>query len=165
MVKKAVFTMVALLNCPLWADNVQVSSVTTPPSVAASTIPAVAQPVAPAVSAPRPLASRDLTVAMNEMTGTVESVSSDPQVLRLTVDGGYNVEFTYDSQTTATNGGHDLVISDLNYGDKVVVRYIGRDLVAREVERISRAVPPAIASPESPTPSDSNPPGQPAAQP
>lgn len=141
MVKKVLFTAVLLLNWPVWADNVQVSSVTASPSVAASSVPAVAQPVPPVTAAPPPPASHRLTVAMNEMTGTVESVDTDPNVLRLTVDGGYNVEFTYDAQTVATNGGHDLSISDLNYGDKIVVRYVGRDLIAREVERISKAAP------------------------
>lgn len=92
-----------------------------PPKVAASTA---------AVAAPRP--------DLNAMTGKVMSLSSDPKVLRITVDGGYNVEFTYDAKTVVHNGGSAIQASDLSYDDRVVVRYAGKELNAVEIERVSK---------------------------
>ncbi len=40
-----------------------------------------------------------------------------------------------------------LLMSELNYGDKVVVRYTGRELAAMQIERLSRA-PVAAPVPE-----------------
>ena len=122
MVKKFIFSAILLLQVPLWAD---------PPAAPAATVPA------------KP--------AMNEMSGTVLEVDSDAKVLRLTLEGGYNVEFSYDSQTTLRNGGHDITVKDLGYGDQVTVRYIGKDLTAREIERTHKAATTAPSQSAAPT--------------
>lgn len=119
MVKKLVFGAILLAQVPLWAD---------PP-------------------APQTPAAAPAVPAMNEMSGAVLSVDTDAKVIRLTLDGGYNVEFSYDSQTLIRNGGHDITVNDLSYGDQVTVRYIGRDLIAREIDRTRKAPAPNLPQP------------------
>jgi hypothetical protein len=79
---------------------------------------------------------------LNEMKGKLQAKSDDPKTLRLMVDGGFNVEFTYDRNTTMVNGGHTVQMSDLNYGDELIVRYAGKDLNAVEIDRVNKAVSP-----------------------
>ena len=129
MVKKFIFSAILLLQVPLWADP--------PASTPAALTPAPPGP------------------AMNEMSGSILSMDSDPNVIRLTLDGGYSVEFSYDSQTVIRNGGHDITMQDLNYGDQVTIRYIGKDLVARQIERTRKA--PASDLPSSVAPVEAAP--------
>jgi len=95
-----------------------------------------------------PPAKADVSAAMaatsglNEMKGTLESKSSDPKTIRLTVDGGYNVEFSYDANTVMINGGSPVTIDDLNYGDELVIRYAGKELKAVVVDRAKKAQRP-----------------------
>ena len=77
--------------------------------------------------------------SFNEITGKILSIGTDPQVLRVTVAGGINVEFTYDAKTVMVNGGKPVSASDLAYGDEVVVHYSGKELYAVEVDRVSKA--------------------------
>jgi len=79
---------------------------------------------------------------LNEMQGKLVSKSDDPKTLRLLVDGGFNVEFTYDGQTTWVNGGSPITVDDLSYGDVVMIGYSGMDLNAVEVDRVSKAPRP-----------------------
>ena len=117
---------------PLWADAVNL------PGVQLSTAPL------PSIQRKSPF---------NEMTGTLLTVDVGDRVLRITVEGGYNVDFSWDSKTRLTDHGQPLDASDLQYGDTVVVRYEGRELHAQELERLSKApnARPAVeALPEQP---------------
>jgi hypothetical protein len=77
---------------------------------------------------------------MNEMTGALASVDTYAQSIRLSVEGGFNPQLAYDSKTEIfESGGHALKLEDLHEGDKIIVRYIGRDLTAREIERVKNA--------------------------
>jgi hypothetical protein len=82
------------------------------------------------------------TAGLNEMRGKLESKSNDPRTIRLTVDGGYNVEFSYDAQTTMINGGNPVTIDDFSYGDELIIRYSGKELKAVVVDRVSKAQRP-----------------------
>jgi hypothetical protein len=82
------------------------------------------------------------TSGLNEMRGKLESKSNDPKAIRITVDGGFNVEFSYDARTTMINGGSPITLSDLNYGDELIVRYAGKELKAVVVDRVSKAPKP-----------------------
>jgi hypothetical protein len=79
---------------------------------------------------------------LNEMRGKLESKSGDPKTIRLTVDVGYNVEFSYDSKTAMINGGTPVTIDDLNYGDELIIRYSGKELKAVVVDRVNKALRP-----------------------
>ncbi len=76
------------------------------------------------------------------MQGKFQSKSDDPKTIRLIVDGGYNVEFTYDGKTTLVNGGSPITIDDLDYNDVVIIRYSGKELYALEIDRVSKAQRP-----------------------
>jgi hypothetical protein len=97
----------------------------TPPPVGGGAKPAV----------PRP-------VGLNEMKGKLLSISNDPKSFRLIVEGGYNVEFTYDPKTSVVNGGDPIKLEALGYNDQLIVRYAGKDLYAVEIERVSKAPRP-----------------------
>jgi hypothetical protein len=97
----------------------------TPPPVGGGAKPAVAR-----------------AAGLNEMKGKLLSISNDPKTFRLIVDGGFNVEFTYDAKSSVVNGGDPIKIEDLGYNDQLVVHYAGKDLYAVEVERVSRAPRP-----------------------
>src|ERR1043166_2336603 len=75
---------------------------------------------------------------LNEMRGKLASKNYDPRTLRLAVEGGYNVEFTYDKQTTMVNGGSPITMDDLEYGDELIVRYAGKELNALETDRVTK---------------------------
>ncbi len=96
-------------------------------------------PKAASVPAPSPVKPKS---KLNEMTGKIVSVEDEPAVLRLALEGGYSIEFTYTRQTTITNGGNPIQFSDLYYGDKVQVFYAGKDLHAVSVERLEKAPRP-----------------------
>jgi hypothetical protein len=72
---------------------------------------------------------------LNEFTGTVISVDYDSRMLRMSLEGGYNVQFTFDSKTVILNGHDPMKISELSYGDKVTARYAGKDLHAHQIVR------------------------------
>jgi predicted small lipoprotein YifL len=105
--------------------------------------PRPVEPPQPA-EAPKPAAvkPRAATPGLNEMTGTVQSIGNDPRVLRLSVEGGYSVEFTFDKNTVLTNGGSPIKADELSYGDKILVRYAGKELNAIEIERLSKSSSP-----------------------
>jgi hypothetical protein len=104
------------------------------PTPAAATMPGMKPTAAAKPYSPRP--------GLNQMQGKILSKSNDPQSLRILVDGGYNVEFTFDSATTIVNGGSPITMDDLNYDDVVIVRYSGKDLYAVELDRVSKAPRP-----------------------
>jgi hypothetical protein len=79
---------------------------------------------------------------LNEMKGKLQSKGDDPKTLRLLVEGGFNVEFTYDRKTTMINGGSPITVDDLSYGDELIIRYSGKELNAVEVDRVSKAPRP-----------------------
>jgi len=79
---------------------------------------------------------------LNEMQGKFQSKGDDPKSFRLMVDGGFNVQFTYDAKTAMINGGHPITIDDLNYGDMIVVHYAGKDLYAVDLDRVSKVQQP-----------------------
>ncbi len=93
----------------------------------------------PKTAAPAPPTRK---VNLNEMTGKLESKSNDSKTLRLSVNGGYNVEFTYDKTTAIVNGGSPVAIDDLEYGDELIVRYAGKELQAVEIDRVKKASRP-----------------------
>ena len=107
------------------------------PSVPKAPAPAAA--TLPGVTPPKSVPRRQ---GLNEMRGKLLSISYDPKALRLIVDGGYNVEFTFDQQTTIVNGGEHITVDDLGYNDVLVVRYAGKELNAIEIERVSKAPRP-----------------------
>jgi hypothetical protein len=102
----------------------------TPPAVPAATPKPTAKP-----AVPRP-------VGLNEMKGKLLSISNDPKTFRLIVEGGFNVEFTYDPKSSVLNGGDPIKMEELGYNDQLVVHYAGKDLYAVEIERVSRAPRP-----------------------
>ncbi len=93
--------------------------------------PVAAKPV-PAKPAPR-------VSGLNEMRGKLSSKSYDPKAVRLSVSGGYNVEFTYDQKSAITSNGTVISFEDLGYDDELIIRYAGKDLYAVEIERVSKA--------------------------
>lgn len=95
-----------------------------------------ATPVQEPVETPATAPAR-VRVPMNEMTGTLSSVDEYDLTLRIAVDGGINPEFSYDKQTVIIVRGKQAGTSDLTHGDKVTVRYIGKDLLAREIEKLN----------------------------
>ncbi len=108
------------------------------------TAPSTANPAPAAtpssVPAAKPAAPHP--VGLNEMKGELNSISADPKTFRLIVQGGFNVEFTYDPKTSVVNGGDQIKIEDLGYNDLLIVRYSGKELVAVEIERVSKAPRP-----------------------
>ncbi len=118
-------------------ENVSSASQVTDSSAHPSSPP---RPLAPSPAlTPKPAAPRS---GLNEMKGKFQSKSYDPKTIRLIVDGGYNVEFTYDAKTTMVNGGSAISIDDLEYNDEVIVRYSGKELYAIEMDRLSKAPRP-----------------------
>jgi len=109
-----------------------------PPKAAPAPAKAAA-PVEIATPAAQPKAVR---TGLNEMKGKFQSKSYDPKSIRLIVDGGYNVEFSYDSQTKLVNGGSPIGLDDLEYNDEVIIRYSGKELYALEIDRVSKAQRP-----------------------
>jgi hypothetical protein len=81
---------------------------------------------------------------MNEFQGTVVSVEADTHLLRMNVDGGYSVQFTYNSKTTILDGHDPIKPFDLTYGDKIIARYVGKELYAKEIVRTAPA--PALTA-------------------
>jgi hypothetical protein len=120
------------------APEAQVPAAQTPKAAEPSTLPA---PTA-----------RSGRADLNEMTGKLLAMSTDPKVLRITVAGGFNVEFTYDAKTIMLNGGKPVSASDLSYGDELVVRYAGKELRAVEVDRVNKGprLPVLQADPDLP---------------
>jgi hypothetical protein len=123
------------------ANPAALPGVTAP--AATNSAPAATPPAVPA-DAPKPVAKPVVPrpVGLNEMKGKLLSISDDPKTFRLIVEGGYNVEFTYDPKTSVVNGGDPLKMEDLGYNDQVIVRYAGKELYAVEVERVSKAPRP-----------------------
>ena len=105
-----------------------------------SSLPGVAAPTATPKPTPKPAVPR--AVGLNELKGNLLSISDDPKTFRLIVEGGYNVEFTYDPKTSVVNGGDPIKVEDLGYNDQLIVRYAGKELYAVEVERVSKAPRP-----------------------
>lgn len=89
--------------------------------------------------------------AMNEISGVIQSIDPDNRVLRVLTADGFNVQFSYDRNTVCKTIGAPQTVDDLAFKDQVIVRYEGRDLTAREIEK--RNVQPAVAasSPSTPT--------------
>jgi hypothetical protein len=109
----------------------------TPPAPVRSQVPAPAR--APSAVAIEAAASRPANLAFNEMSGTLASVDADAKTLRLTVEGGYNPQFDYDAKTLVLAGDHRLAVTDLQTGDKITVRYLGKDLTAREIVKTGKS--------------------------
>jgi len=83
--------------------------------------------------------------SLNQFTGTISSIDTDAGVIRLSIDGGYNVELTFDSRTAVTDSGHAIQATDLSYGDKVTARYAGQELYAKQIARNPDISNPAVA--------------------
>ncbi len=81
-------------------------------------------------------------IGLNEMRGKLLSKNYDPRTVRLSVAGGFNVEFTYDPKTVFLSEGKVISIEDLSYNDELVLRYIGKELYAFEIERVAKAPRP-----------------------
>lgn len=97
-------------------------------------------PVAPAKAVvPDPLAA---TSGLNEIRGKLVSKSDDPRAIRISAEGGINVEFAYDAGTIMINGGKPVTVDDLNYGDELLIRYSGRELKAVVIDRLNKAARP-----------------------
>ncbi len=74
-------------------------------------------------------------IAMNEMKGTLSRIDLSEQTLRISIEGGYTAQFNYDSKTVVLSPGSPLTVKDLTRDDFLVIRYIGRDMTAREIEK------------------------------
>ena|GEM_PF-1998154 len=99
----------------------------------------------PLIAAKKDVATAaDKTPSMNEMTGTVQSVDLEAKTIRLQTENGYSVEFTFDRETVCKGIGVPHTVSDLAFKDEVIIRYAGRDLIAREIEK--RNLQPAVAA-------------------
>jgi hypothetical protein len=142
-----------------WASKQKTPPKPNPPAAPAAAVvtPPLAPPPAPAVSAPSPATpqaspstppsssvppARVSHPNLNEMKGKLYSKSYDPKTLRLLVDGGFNVEFSYDVKTSVVSSGKTISLDDLEYNDELVIRYSGKDLYAVEIERTSKAPRP-----------------------
>ena len=86
-----------------------------------------------------PSAQPASAVPMNRISGALLSLDPDARVIRVTTEEGVNVEFAYTPKTAITDHGRSLIIDDLEYGDRVVVGYTGRDLTANAIDRLERA--------------------------
>lgn len=82
------------------------------------------------------------TSGLNEMRGKLVSKSDDPRIIRISADGGINIEFSYDAATVMINGGKPVAVNDLNYGDELLIRYSGKELKAVVIDRVSKAARP-----------------------
>jgi hypothetical protein len=89
------------------------------------------------VPVPPPASPVEISPAMNEMSGTFTSIDEDAHCIRISVEGGINPQIAYDKTTTVFSGGKTLSLDDLQPGNKVIVRYVGKDLTARQIEVIS----------------------------
>lgn len=147
------------------AEAVPAPDAVNPAAVPQAPAPAPAVPAAPAtepaalpgmqelVEAPEPPAlepgahlkpapvARSLPsgIRYNEMKGTIMSVDTDQRFVRLAVEGGYNIQFSYDPGTILLNGGNPIPDTELYFGDKVQIRYAGKELKALEIERYEKA--------------------------
>jgi hypothetical protein len=74
-------------------------------------------------------------IAMNEMSGTLTSIDSETGAIRLSVAGGFNVQFETDKATQFLSKGQKLPLTALATGEKITVRYVGREMTAREIEK------------------------------
>lgn len=88
----------------------------------------------------------------NEFQGSVVTVDSENHRLQMAVDGGYSVEFAYDSHTVVKEGSSALKPAELGYGDKITVRYQGKELLAKEILRTAQAPALRAVPIEAPTP-------------
>src|ERR1700690_2980279 len=85
------------------ADQWAAKKAAPPEKSEATPAPAPEPPAAPPAN-PKPLVVRGTPrPGLNEMRGKLQSKSSDPKTLRLMVEGGFNVEFTYDAGTSLVN--------------------------------------------------------------
>jgi len=124
------------------------TSVESTKNVSSAVPPAPPAAIPPPASVPAPVTPRTLPryggVPMNEMTGSVASLDAGTHTIRVTVDGGVTPQFDYDEKTVIDDNGRLITMDDLHVGDQVVVRYIGKVLTAREIDRVSEA--PATSS-------------------
>jgi len=81
---------------------------------------------------------------MNEIAGRVQSVDSGDQTLRILTESGFLVTFAYTRDTAFKGVGLPKSVEDLKYEELVTVRYQGKALVAREIEKRSLASVPAV---------------------
>ncbi|MFA5975294.1 MAG: hypothetical protein WC859_03920 [Elusimicrobiota bacterium] len=108
---------------------------------------------------------------MNQMNGSILSIDTDSRVIRVTVEDGFNVEFAYSSKTQISDREHSVEIGELGYGDQVIVKYEGRELIAKRIERLEKAhrtlptLPPETAGTEASSDLLSSSPAVPANQP
>ncbi|HVO32568.1 MAG TPA: hypothetical protein VMU17_01555 [Elusimicrobiota bacterium] len=89
--------------------------------------------VAVADSTPAPAVARP---AMNEMTGRLASMDADDHTFRMSLDGDIHPQLDYNKDTVVLFGGRRISLADLNEGDPIVARYVGKDLMAREIEKL-----------------------------
>lgn len=73
---------------------------------------------------------------MNQMEGTLSSFDSEKPAFRLSMEGGFQPQFDYDEKTVVEEDGRLLTMRELSPGDHIIVRYMGKDLTARNIERI-----------------------------
>lgn len=94
------------------------------------------------------------TTPLNEISGTVQSLDPSNRVLRLLTESGFNVEVAYTRDTVCKGMTTPKSVDELRYQDHITVRYAGRDLIAKEVEKVN-PLQPAVAG-SSPTSSPAN---------
>jgi len=105
-------------------------------------VPNSPSPPVPASPTPSPSTPPPHRSGLNEMRGKLQSREDDPKTLRVLVDGGFNVGFTYDSKTIVTAEGKVIAVDELEYNDELILRYSGKELYAIEVERVGKAPRP-----------------------
>lgn len=101
----------------------------TPASSSSSAPPTPSTPLTDQTHPPR------TRIPMNEMTGTLSSIDSEAQTIRLSIEGGFNPELPYTKDTAVWIEGRKAALSALQYGDRILVRYMGRDLTLKEIEK------------------------------
>ncbi len=136
---------------PIEEPEIEASTTTTKevdPIPHQETAPPVSPAEQPAKATPKPAPKTGVLTPMtqrlrlNEVRGKLLSKSYDPRTLRLVVEGGFNIELTYDPSSLIVDNGKAIGIDELGYNDELIVRYVGKELYAAQIERVSKAARP-----------------------
>jgi hypothetical protein len=136
------WTFIVVSAAPLYAAEVQPSTGTASllPGMQVSTSTSnTPEMTAPAAPSPPASSAPALPASLNEMTGSLQTIDAEGGLLRITSDDGFNVEFSFDIKTICLDTDKKaLGFDDLEYGDRVRIRYLGRELHALEIDRLPK---------------------------
>jgi hypothetical protein len=102
--------------------------------------PAAAKPADAKASEAKPAVAEPATprIKFNEMAGSITAIDPYEKTIRIYMEGGFSPQFPYDKQTVVLVNGQKLKVADLQTTDYVVVRYLGKDMTAREIEKTAK---------------------------